>query len=121
MASTTTARLPQESAGICRLTQTTQAEILRSVRLNFLSVESENPVCCSERRWAPAYAGATKVVKCTVYRNAVAPLLTGTTTRSLLRCGRVYVIYDTLVDELRKVLVDRIPLIILRRVEMRTR
>ena len=38
MASTTTARLPQESAGICRLTQTTQAEILRSVRLNFLSV-----------------------------------------------------------------------------------
>ena len=39
MASTTTARLPQESAGICRLTQTTQAEILRSVRLNFLSVQ----------------------------------------------------------------------------------
>ena len=38
MASTTTARLPQESAGICRLTPTTQAEILRSVRLNFLSV-----------------------------------------------------------------------------------
>ena len=39
MASTTTARLPQESAGICRLNQTTQAEILRSVRLNFLSVD----------------------------------------------------------------------------------
>ena len=41
MASTTTARLPQESAGICRLTQTTQAEILRSVRLNFLSVQND--------------------------------------------------------------------------------
>ena len=38
MTRTTTAHLPQESAEIRRLTQTTQAEILRSVRLDFLFV-----------------------------------------------------------------------------------
>ena len=51
MASTTTARLPQESAGICRLTQTTQAEILRSVRLNFLSVNGKFRDECLNEHW----------------------------------------------------------------------